>query len=175
MTKTGVAENTLSQHTVSGRVQKVTLAARHQAAAPEIEAERERAVSDFLRDHTLTLIAAPQATGLDMTVTQDGGYFVFSFSATTTEVSARLSVALFRPFFRDYALICDNFYKTARSGDIHRLEAIDAGRKGLHDEAAETLRKAAETVFSTDLPTARRLFTLIYVLHMRSLNESTLT
>ena len=84
--------------------------------------------------------------------------------------SALIKTSPLRPFFADYAIICDNFYTAARGGEIYRLETLDAGRKALHDEAAESLMSLLSPVLLTDLPTARRLFTLIYVLHMRDIN-----
>ena len=67
----------------------------------------------------------------------------------------------------DYVIVCDNFYKTARAGEIHRLEAIDAGRRSIHDEAAELIAEILENKVILDKTTARRLFSLLYVLHMR--------
>jgi uncharacterized protein (UPF0262 family) len=70
---------------------------------------------------------------------------------------------------QDYTVLCDNFYKTARMGQIHQLEAIDAGRRSIHDEAALLLAETVENKVILDKPTARRLFSLIYVLHIRTL------
>ena len=86
-----------------------------------------------------------------------------------TDVTENLSVPLasLKKHIHDYVILCDNFYKTAREGQIHRLEAIDAGRRSIHDEAAELLAESLQNKVNLDKLTARRLFSLLYVLHMR--------
>lgn len=84
-----------------------------------------------------------------------------------TIVMHHLSLTPFRKAIRDYELICDSYYKAIRSASPAQIEAIDMGRRGLHNEAAELLMKRLEGKVLLDFDTARRIFTLIFALHWR--------
>jgi len=78
-----------------------------------------------------------------------------------------VSIAAFRSIVRDYHIICDSYYDAIRTGTPSRIQAIDMGRRGLHNEGAELLRTRLADHVVVDLDTARRFFTLLCVLHMR--------
>jgi uncharacterized protein (UPF0262 family) len=78
-----------------------------------------------------------------------------------------LSLTPFRGLVRDYFLICDSYYKAIRTAPPSQIEALDMGRRALHNEGTELLRKRLEGKIETDFDTARRLFTLICVLHLK--------
>ena len=73
----------------------------------------------------------------------------------------------FRRIIKDYFLVCETYYAAIKTAPPSRIEAIDMGRRGLHNEAAEVLQMALEDKFAVDLETARRLFTLVCALHVR--------
>ena len=79
----------------------------------------------------------------------------------------RIGLARFRRPVRDYFQICDSYFRAVRSGDPKGLEAIDMARRGLHNEAAELLVECLDGKVTVDFDTARRLFTLICVLHIK--------
>jgi uncharacterized protein (UPF0262 family) len=79
-----------------------------------------------------------------------------------------LSLTPFRKVIKDYFLICDSYYKAIRTAAPSQVEALDMGRRALHDEASKLLQKRLEGKIEVDFDTARRLFTLICVLHMKS-------
>jgi uncharacterized protein (UPF0262 family) len=79
----------------------------------------------------------------------------------------RLGLARFRRLIRDYFAICDSYYKAVRADTPHRIEAVDMARRGIHNEAADLLRECLDGKIELDFDTARRLFTLICVLHIR--------
>ncbi len=81
--------------------------------------------------------------------------------------TVRLGLARFRRLIRDYFAICDSYYKAVRSDTPHRIESVDMARRAVHNEAAELLRECLQGKIETDFDTARRLFTLICVLHIR--------
>ena len=81
--------------------------------------------------------------------------------------TVRLGLARFRRLIRDYFAICDSYYKAVRADTPHRIEAVDMARRGVHNEAAELLRECLDGRIELDFDTARRLFTLICVLHIR--------
>jgi uncharacterized protein (UPF0262 family) len=78
-----------------------------------------------------------------------------------------VSIAAFRSIVRDYHIICDSYYDAIRTGTPSRIQAIDMGRRGLHNEGAELLKARLADHVIVDLDTARRFFTLLCVLHMR--------
>jgi uncharacterized protein (UPF0262 family) len=82
-------------------------------------------------------------------------------------VSHHLSLTPFRNVIRDYEMICDSYYKAIRSASSVQIEAIDMGRRGLHNEAAELLMQRLDGKIAFDFDTARRIFTLIFALHWK--------
>ena len=82
-------------------------------------------------------------------------------------ISHHLSLSPFRRIVKDYELICDSYYAAIRTQTPEQIEAIDMGRRGLHDEAAGILVERLANKVEIDFDTARRLFTLIYALHWK--------
>ena len=78
-----------------------------------------------------------------------------------------LSLTPFKGIVKDYFMICDSYYAAIRTATPDRIEAIDMGRKGLHDEGSRILQDAIKRKVKVDFDTARRLFTLICVLHWK--------
>ena len=78
-----------------------------------------------------------------------------------------LSLSPLRGLIRDYFLVCESYYKAIRTAPPSQIEALDMGRKALHDEGAEQLRARLSGRVDCDFDTARRLFTLICVLHLK--------
>lgn len=78
-----------------------------------------------------------------------------------------LSLSPFRPLIKDYFLICESYYQAIRNSTPSQIEALDMGRRGLHNEASTLLRTRLSGKIDTDLDTARRLFTLMCALHWR--------
>ena len=78
-----------------------------------------------------------------------------------------LSLSPFRGVIKDYFMICDSYYSAIRNSSPQQIEALDMGRRGLHNEGSSLLRERLEGKVKTDLDTARRLFTLICALHWR--------
>ncbi|MBA3676574.1 MAG: UPF0262 family protein [Sphingosinicella sp.] len=81
--------------------------------------------------------------------------------------TVRLGLDRFRKPIRDYFAICDSYFKAVRSNAPHGIETVDMARRGLHNEAAELLQECLKNKIELDFDTARRLFTLICVLHIR--------
>jgi uncharacterized protein (UPF0262 family) len=78
-----------------------------------------------------------------------------------------LPLSSFRSIIKDYFVICDSYYKAIKTAAPSRIEAIDMGRRGLHNEGADLLIERLSGKVDMDRGTARRLFTLICVLHVR--------
>jgi len=88
-------------------------------------------------------------------------------SASEPVVTHFLSLTPFHRVIKDYRLVCESYYAAIRSASPAQIEAIDMGRRGLHDEAAELLRERLAGKIEVDFDTARRLFTLIFALHWK--------
>jgi uncharacterized protein (UPF0262 family) len=73
----------------------------------------------------------------------------------------------FRKLVADYFLVCDSYYAALRTATPQRIEAIDMGRRALHDEASALLRERLNGKVAVDMDTARRLFTLLCALHWK--------
>lgn len=78
-----------------------------------------------------------------------------------------LPLRIFRNIIKDYFLVCDSYFKSIKNASPSRIEAIDMGRRALHNEGAELLRARLSDRVEIDTGTARRLFTLVCVLHIR--------
>ena len=78
-----------------------------------------------------------------------------------------LSLTPFRRVMRDYFMICESYYEAIRTASPTQIEAIDMGRRGLHNDAAELLTERLQGKVELDFNTSRRLFTLIAALHWK--------
>ena len=133
-----------------------------------IEQEREVAISDLLEANLFKpegssggpyhLILGVEETRLVLDISKEDG---------TPHGKILLSLAPLRKTVKDYFLVCENYYKAIRTAPPHQIEALDMGRRALHDEGARELRQRLEGKIETDFDTARRLFTLICVLQLR--------
>ena len=85
----------------------------------------------------------------------------------TPAVAHLLSLTPFRRIVKDYFMICDSYYQAIRTATPDKIEAIDMGRRGIHDEGSRTLQERLKGKVRVDFETARRLFTLITVLHWK--------
>ena len=82
-------------------------------------------------------------------------------------IAHMLSLTPFKGIVKDYYMICDSYYAAIRTATPDRIEAIDMGRRGLHDEGSRILQDAISRKVKVDFGTARRLFTLLCVLHWK--------
>jgi uncharacterized protein (UPF0262 family) len=99
-----------------------------------------------------------------------GDCLVFRIFDEGDRLLTRFTLALgsLKRIIKDYFLICDSYFNAIKTLPPSRIEAIDMARRGLHNEGAEVLRERLAGKVDIDLPTARRLFTLICVLHIRA-------
>ena len=134
----------------------------------EVEHERQVAVFDLLESNHFRLkngVAGPYRVVLSLR----GTTLVFAVGAPdqAEAVEVALPVRPFRRLIKDYFLICESYFQAIRTASPSRIEAIDMGRRGLHNEGAEKLKTMLEDRVEVDDETARRLFTLVCVLHIR--------
>jgi uncharacterized protein (UPF0262 family) len=81
--------------------------------------------------------------------------------------SVILALGRFRRLIRDYFAICDSYYQAIRTSTPHQIETVDMARRGIHNDGATILKERLDGKIEIDFDTARRLFTLICVLHIK--------
>jgi uncharacterized protein (UPF0262 family) len=137
-------------------------------SGPDIEHERAIAIYDLVEknlfapdgveDGPFTLHIAITGSRLMFDIRREDG---------TPVVAHLLSLTPFRRIVKDYFMICDSYYQAIRTATPDKIEAIDMGRRGIHDEGSRTLQERLKGKVQIDFETARRLFTLISVLHWK--------
>lgn len=137
-------------------------------ASPNAEHERRIALFDLKESNTFAIVGedrGPYALLLGMSE----GRLVLDISDEAGErvVLHQAPLGSLRKLVKDYTLICESYNAAIRDAPPSRIEALDMGRRGLHNEAGEVLQEALAGRFIIDLETARRLFTLVCALHVR--------
>ncbi len=154
------------------RISQITLDdANLPPPTPEIEQERKVAMFDLLEDNAFAL---PPRDGKAV---PDGPYhlalsirerrLVFEIATETTEPAGEfhLSLGPFRQVVKDYFQICESYFSAVKTLPPSQIETIDMARRGIHNEGARILQERLDGKAEVDTDTARRLFTLICVLH----------
>ncbi len=133
-----------------------------------IEQEREVAIYDLLEKNSFR-VDGSQGGPYRLTLGLEENRLIFDVSLEdgTPHAKVALSLMPLRKVVKDYFLICESYYKAIRTAPPSQIEALDMGRRGLHNEGAAELQKRLEGKITTDFDTARRLFTLVCVLQIR--------
>ena len=138
--------------------------------SPEVEHERSVAIFDLLEEnHFAPVGLTPGPYDLHLSIVEKRLHFDIRANCGDERTSITLSMSPFRKLIRDYFTVCDSYFAAIKkSATPTQIESIDMGRRGLHDEGAELLRDRLAGKVVMDDNTARRLFTLICVLHIRN-------
>jgi uncharacterized protein (UPF0262 family) len=150
-----IADITLDERTVVRR-------------SPDIEHERAVAIFDLLEENQFS-----PASGLDgpfhlhLAIEENRLSIDVRSPANGASETILLPLAPFRGIVRDYFMVCESYYQAIRRASLAQIEAIDVGRRSLHDEGSTLLMERLADKVAVDHDTARRLFTLICVLHLR--------
>jgi uncharacterized protein (UPF0262 family) len=153
----------------SDRLAAVTLdEASLGSSSDEIEHERRVAIYDLIEENKFRPVGhagGPYALRLGTS----GARLLFDIRLTdgTPVVAHLLSLLPFRRIVKDYYTVCDSYYAAIRTATPDRIEALDMGRRGLHDEGSRLVMERLKRKVELDFDTARRLFTLIAVLHWK--------
>ncbi len=141
------------------------------APTPEIEQERKVAIFDLLEDNSFTL--PPHETRavpggpyrLQLAIREKRLVFDIQTEDEQPAAEFHLSLGPFRQVVKDYFQICESYFDAVKRLPPSQIEAIDMARRGIHNEGARVLQERLEGKADVDIDTARRLFTLICVLH----------
>lgn len=151
------------------RIVKITLDERSVVRrSPDVEHERAVAIFDLLEENDFApaeIAAGPYQVHLAI----EEDRLVFDIRSTRDKGLGKvaLSLAPFRRIVKDYFTVCESYYAAIRTASPSRIEAIDMGRRALHDEGSNLLKERLAGKVEIDHNTARRLFTLLCVLHIR--------
>lgn len=134
----------------------------------EIEEERGAAIRDLLAEnHFAPNGSAGGPYHLHLAISENRLLFTIRLEDGQDHGRIVLSLSPFRSVVRDYFVVCENYYAALRDAPRSRIEALDMGRRGLHNEGSELLQERLKDKVELDFETARRLFTLISVLHLK--------
>ncbi|MGV6888149.1 UPF0262 family protein [Rhodophyticola sp. SM2404] len=141
------------------------------APTPEIEQERKVAIFDLLEENHFELPAKDDkaiAEGpyrLSLSIREKRLVFDVDTEAGVDAAEFHLSLSPFRQVVKDYWQICESYFSAVKKLPASQIEAIDMARRGIHNEGARVVQERLEGKADIDTDTARRLFTLICVLH----------
>jgi uncharacterized protein (UPF0262 family) len=134
----------------------------------DVEHERAVAIFDLLEENSFAPVAGYDGPfHLHLAIEENRLALDIRSTADAPLERVMLPLTPFRSIVKDYFMICESYYAAIRRASPTQIEAIDMGRRGLHNEGSELLRERLAEKVTIDLNTARRLFTLVCVLHIR--------
>jgi uncharacterized protein (UPF0262 family) len=153
----------------SQRLVKVTLD-ENSIGRSGVQVEHERAVAiyDLLEENSFAPLGAAKGPfALHLSLTGNRLMLDIRRSDGAPVMVHLLSLSPLRRIVKDYFMVCDNYYAAIRNAPPERIEALDMGRRSLHDAGSEILMERLKRKVAVDFETARRLFTLVCVLHWK--------
>jgi uncharacterized protein (UPF0262 family) len=154
----------------ANRIAKITLDERLVVRrSPEVEHERAVAIFDLIEENNFAPAAGyPGPFNVHLSL-RDGRVLVIAIADENDGPLEEVTLPLtpLRSIIKDYFTVCESYFQAIKTASPSQIESIDMGRRGLHNEGSETLRDRLAAKVAIDHETARRLFTLICVLHIR--------
>lgn len=137
-------------------------------STPDVEHDRAVAIYDLIEDNRFQPVGLPSANYvLKLSVIEKKLVFEVRAESGAVVITHVLSLSPLRRVVKDYDMICESYYEAIRHATPSQIEAIDMGRRGVHNEGSEILMERLSGKVTVDMPTARRLFTLVYALHWK--------
>ena len=133
----------------------------------EIDHERTVAINDLIEWNHFAINNTKGPYQLTLKTAENRISFLVVSSSLDKPITISLTLSPFRSIIRDYLMICESYFDALKTGNLPRIEAIDMSRRGLHNEGADLLTSLLADKVTIDSETARRLFTLIYSLHLK--------
>ena len=153
-----------SQHIVNITLDERSVVRRN----PDVEHERAVAIYDLLEENHFAPVGDYEGPySLHLAIEENRLLFDIRTEAETRLGTVTLPLSPFRRVIRDYFTLCESYFEAIKTASPSKIEAIDMGRRGLHNEGSELLQERLSEKIAVDFDTARRLFTLICVLHIR--------
>ncbi len=136
--------------------------------SPEIESERNVAIADLLHENSFAPISGQTGPFSLHLAIEENRLLIDIAGADRASETIPLGLDAFRRIVKDYFVVCESYYDAVRRQNLTQVEAIDAGRRALHNEGSALLIERLADKVALDHDTGRRLFTLICVLHLRA-------
>ena len=137
-------------------------------SSSDIEHERATAIYDLIEENSFAPVDHDEGPyALRIGIKENRLVLDIRRANDKPVIAHLLSLTPFKGIVKDYFMICDSYYAAIRTATPDKIEAIDMGRRGLHDEGSRILQDAIKRKVKVDFDTARRLFTLICVLHWK--------
>jgi uncharacterized protein (UPF0262 family) len=135
---------------------------------PDVEHERRIAIFDLIESNKFQPNGSPGGP-YKLKLSLDENRLVFDVMLEDGAAHGKIILSLtpMRRVIKDYFFVCDSYYQAIRTATPSQIEAIDMGRRGLHNEGSQILMDRLNGKIETDMDTARRLFTLICALHLK--------
>ncbi|MBF0251763.1 MAG: UPF0262 family protein [Alphaproteobacteria bacterium] len=135
---------------------------------PQVEHERKAAIYDLLEENHFALVDGPPGP-YEVRLSIEENRLAFDVRGLDGTPLKRFLLALspFKAIVREYLMVCESYYKAIKNASPSQIEAIDMGRRGLHNDGSDILEQRLKSKVELDRNTARRLFTLVCVLHIR--------
>ena len=133
---------------------------------PEVLQEQNLAIYDLEQTNFFQLIGFETYDEIKLNISLSTSSLVFKITSKKDEILKTLFLSLtpLKQIINDYHTICESYFNAVKSLPIDKIESIDMGRKGIHNEGARVIIERLENRIRTDLETSRRLFTLVYAL-----------
>ena len=133
---------------------------------PEVLQEQNIAIYDLEQANFFQLVGFEAHYEIKLNISLSGNSLVFEISSKKDEALKTLFLSLtpLKQIINDYYTICESYFNAVKSLPIDKIETIDMGRKGIHNEGARVIIERLENRVKTDLETSRRIFTLVYAL-----------
>ena len=133
---------------------------------PEVLQEQNLAIYDLEQNNFFQLVGFEAHDEIKLNISLSGNSLVFKIKSKTDEMLKTffLSLTPLKQIINDYYTICESYFNAVKSLPIDKIESIDMGRKGIHNEGARVIIERLENRVKTDLETSRRIFTLVYAL-----------
>lgn len=138
-------------------------------ATPDVEHERAIAIFDLLEENRFKPVGDEAGGPYTLNLSVIEGKLVFAINRPDGDAVAThiLSLGPFRKIVKDYYMICESYYEAIKSATTSQIETIDMARRGVHNDGSQTLADRLDGKIEVDFDTARRLFTLVCVLHWK--------
>ena len=133
---------------------------------PEVLQEQNLAIYDLEQNNFFQLVGFEAYDEIKLSISLSGNSLAFQIRSKTDELLKTffLSLTPLKQIITDYYTICESYFNAVKNLPIDKIESIDMGRKGIHNEGARVIIERLEGRIKTDLETSRRIFTLVYAL-----------
>lgn len=133
---------------------------------PEVLQEQDLAIYDLKQSNFFQLVGFEAFDEIKLNISLSGGSLVFELRSSSDELLRTffLSLTPLKQIINDYHTICESYFNAVKNLPIDKIESVDMGRKGIHNEGARVIIERLDGRIKTDMETSRRIFTLIYAL-----------